>query len=919
MSVSSSRSASSLSKSLYPKIGGSLSARAATKPTSSALFHSTSIPVTLKSLRISHPLVPAVSYGRMSKYAISRGHFNQKSCFPWPKGKRFYSKKLNVKPQPSSSKVFRELKKLHMEIKGRSDKNGPGETFQTFISKGWQGFKNKTPFEKFKKLLWIPASGIASKYLYSLAVDHLKKSLKVEVNPVSVPEEILFHKEAWVQTKNIDKLDRTFSSQQSTPQKLTITGIGGSGKTVLAKQYIEQYEQKMKGQQDKISTPFFGDMQDMESFFESYRKFAVELGVNVPLKAQKETIINEVNKMLAQRPDWLFVIDNVNSNNYEDLQAFLPQDSKGKILMVSREKLNKVKNFDMQVNHLSEDEALEIFHLNLGKDHWALNQANNSKRDLAAQLSYLPLALKQAALYLKAAEPSASFDSIVSAYSDKLRNLMGISKEGSMHSADASQGLKAVLLLSIEACEKQRSEAKVLFTILPFLNPHLIEEPLLKLWCKSQVKSSKSLTSLLDVMEGYGLIVRKAAEGWEIHSSLQELLLEKMNKEGKKAEQVLKDFLGMLKDNYSLNMSSKDSYYQTKAIENQWRFLSKSATDHQVTDELKHYFAHVCNVLGNYHLQSNNFFEARQAFEKSLELAGLQLKDQEAEEICKILKDHPELPALYSQTLHYLGIIHFHAREWEQAERYFNKAIDIQKEVAKNADVYINPNPVDLLIFQRQGPGWLLLEGNKDDLLKAEKLYLDLFQEKRFAPLGKEQDITNERYCNLQLGRVYLKLAQAASKEDEAVMYYQKALERLEKGGLEQGTSFQGAIRMRESGHRKAGEIYLVLGELFLDKNCPFKDLEKAKNCFKKAVELSEADLRICAKSNYYLTKLYWEKGRLDKAFKANTRSIQLYNQVGGKGLTKLPIPALSEAEKIKETLIAEIKGAFRNDAALIG
>ncbi|KIC72742.1 hypothetical protein DB42_CT00160 [Neochlamydia sp. EPS4] len=914
MSISSSRSASPLSKGLYPKIGGSLSARAVNKPISSALFHSTSIPVALQSLRISHPS----SYSKMSKYAISRGHSNQKTCFPWPKSKRFYSKKLNVKPQQSSSKVFRELKKLHVEVKGKSEKNGPGETFQTFVSKKYQGFKNMTPFEIIRKGVWIPASGLAYHLLRSHFTDQAKKSLKVEINHISVPEEILSHKEVWVQTKNIDKLDQSFGSSQATPQKLAITGIGGSGKTVLAKQYIEHYEQKMKAQEDKISTPFFGNIKDIESFFESYRGFAAELGVHVPLHAPQETIIAEVNKKLAQRPDWLFVIDNVDPKNYEELQAFLPQNSKGKILMISREKLNKVKTFDMQVNQISEEEALEIFQLNLGDDHWALKQASNSKRDLASQLLYLPLALKQAALYLKAAKPAESFDSIVTAYSDKLKSLMGISKEASMHAVDASHMLKAVLSLSIEACEKQRRESKVLFNIIPFLNPHLIEESLLKLWCKSQVENSKSLTSLLDILEGYGLIARKGAEGWEVHSSLQELLLEKMNKE-KKTEQVLKKFLGMLKDTYSLNVGSKDSYNQTKAIENQWRFLSKSATDHQVTDELKHYFVHVCNVLGNYHLQSNNFFEARQAFEKSLELAGLQLKDQEAEEICKILKDHPELPALYSQTLHYLGIIHFHAREWEQAERYFNKAIDIQKEVAKNADVYINPNPVDLLIFQRQGPGWLLLEGNKDDLLKAEKLYLDLFQEKRFAPLGKEQDITNERYCNLQLGRVYLKLAQAASKEDEAVMYYQKALERLEKGGLEQGTSFQGAIRMRESGHRKAGEIYLVLGELFLDKNCPFKDLEKAKNCFKKAVELSEADLRICAKSNYYLTKLYWEKGRLDKAFKANTRSIQLYNQVGGKGLTKLSIPALSEAEMIKETLIADIKGAFRNDATLIG
>jgi tetratricopeptide (TPR) repeat protein len=861
------------------------------------------------------------------------------TCSPWLEKRCYYSKKLPNQSQWISFKLFgeikaqfkkngeglnlnlknieSELKDINSSLKRKGEKKQEEsikkEEFidlltsikesQTSIKESQTSIKEslEPASKRWKLVKWAGGTlvGAAASPFFVSYFQNMQLYLKKDISYVYLSDKISLHKEDWIHTKNLTALKDTFKAQESSNQKVALIGASGSGKTTLAKQFVQQYEQESRAQSDTIITVFFGDMLDYNTFLNTYRKFAEDLGIKLHSNASNQEIINEVNKKLRKRPNWLFVVDNVDSRDYEKLQIFFPKSKKGKILLISQEKLKGLMSFDMQINTLSKEEALRIFNINLGKDHWAYKQASNSKRELAYQLCYLPLAIKQAAIYLKNAEQVSSFDVLINSYIDQIKSLMKVPQADPLHIYDPGQILKAIYSVNIKECNIKQSNCDHIFSIVPFLNPHFIDESLLKLWFQRQGAKMEFLGPILDLLESYSLITLDGDNGWEMHSSFQELLIEKAKKEQKDPAQILKEVLIFFKDTYKLDMRFAKGLNKTQAIENQLGTLLKHAEKYNSLEEFKHYFVHLYNVLGNYHLQSNNFFEARQAFEKSLELVGVQITSMTAEQICENLNKQGEIPALCSQAIHYLGKVYFQTRELDQAKKYFQKAIDIQKIIAANPHVYKNANPFDFLIFQRQGIGWALLEGDKDDLLQAEKLYLSLFKQNPCMPAG-QRDVFNERYCNIQLSRVYLKLAQTESNEEEKKKYYNKARERLETGGIENGMPFQGATQMKQQ-YTRSGEICLILGELYLDRDCPFRDLDRAQKCFKEAPEISKTDLMIGAKSKYYLAKLYLEKGLINQAYNAIIESIQLFKKIGGKGLTRIVPQAFYEAERLKE------------------
>ncbi|BBI16868.1 hypothetical protein NCS13_1_0673 [Neochlamydia sp. S13] len=759
----------------------------------------------------------------------------------------------------------------------------------------------------FEKFMWgLERSlvyGLIGKSSEAIFSDYAVKAWNGEIPHVGLSKEIRKEEKSWISTQNLIELENVFKTSGSTLQKVAIIGISGSGRTTLAKQYAIDYEEKMKEQPARIRTVFFADMRDEDTFSRAYRKLAEALEVKAPLTASEETIIKKVNKKLKRRPHWLFVVDNVNVENYEKLQKFLPNNGEGQILIVTSDNLGGVKSFDIQSNTLTTQEALEIFNRNLGKNHWAYEQADSSKCDLAKELFYLPLAIKQAAIHLKDTQRNNSFETAIRSYIVKLKEIVGISAEVPLCSIDdLTRIIKAVHSLSVEECEQRQSESKTLLSILSFLNPCFIDHSILQSYFEKHANDASLFNDALNLLSRYSLIARVGKNGWEVHSSLQDLLAEKAIKEGIELPEALENLLVVLKDNFELDMRSASGLNKPKAIENQVETLLEQAKKYNIQEKLKPCFVHLYNVLGNHYLQSNNFFEACQAFEKSLKLVNVQITDTTADQICENLKAHKELPALCAQALHYLGKVYFHTQGLDQAKKYFQKAIEIQKIIRAKPDAYDTPNRFDFLIFQRQGIGWALLEGDKKDLLDAEELYLNLFKQNPCIPAG-QSDPFNERYCNIQLSRVYLKLAQQEADKVKKEEYYEKARKRIETGGEEKGVSFQGAIHIKDqsdSQHVKKGEMYLVLGELYLDENCPFRDLKKAQGYFKEAARLSKTDLMIGAKSEYYLASLYLEKGFSNQGWDALTEAIQLFNKIGGKGLTRRHPKFLEEAEKIK-------------------
>lgn len=141
---------------------------------------------------------------------------------------------------------------------------------------------------------------------------------------------------------------------------------------------------------------------------------------------------------------------------------------------------------------------------------------------------------------------------------------------------------------------------------------------------------------------------------------------------------------------------------------------------------------------------------------------------------------------------------------------------------------------IESIIYQRQGPGWILLQSKeKNDLEEAEKLYLKVYEE--------EDHPFNHYYCNLQLARAYFKLSQVSDEKKKIDHYYKSAIERLNEGGVHEHTPFDSALSIAENKGKTWVDakpaIYLLQGEILADKNGD-RDFQKAEASFQKVIDL---------------------------------------------------------------------------------
>ena len=163
------------------------------------------------------------------------------------------------------------------------------------------------------------------------------------------------------------------------------TGLGGIGKTEIAKNYIHNWK---KFWNKEYSIRIWFGAEKLEQLLENYSFLGQKLGI-VTRETPAEETIETVKAWLENHPNWLIVYDN--AENFDSLLKFFPQ-SGGHILITSQH--HNWPN-SMEIRNMKEEEAVNL----IGKFF-------NSKEDLAEMkllvntLQNLPLALSQAASYI---------------------------------------------------------------------------------------------------------------------------------------------------------------------------------------------------------------------------------------------------------------------------------------------------------------------------------------------------------------------------------------------------------------------------------------------------------------------------------------------------------------------------------------
>ena len=193
----------------------------------------------------------------------------------------------------------------------------------------------------------------------------------------------------------LEALHKTLTTEHTTAltQPRAITGLGGIGKTQTAIEYVYRYRKE-------YPVIWWLHAEEPATLAADYAQLAIQLELPEHKATEQVIQIQAVQKWLEQHTGWLLIFDNAEERH--DIRNYVPQIGNGHVLITSRNPIWDGLGSILPVDIMQPEEALTF----LAKRTNDLDPQATIK--LAETLGYLPLALEQAAAYIR--ETNSSLD-----------------------------------------------------------------------------------------------------------------------------------------------------------------------------------------------------------------------------------------------------------------------------------------------------------------------------------------------------------------------------------------------------------------------------------------------------------------------------------------------------------------------------
>jgi len=247
--------------------------------------------------------------------------------------------------------------------------------------------------------------------------------------------------------------------------RVALYGMGGIGKTQIAVEYTYRYR-------ERYGRVYWLSAVNRASLMSGFRKIAQSAGIPHTKISNPEDIAELVLSWLRLERSWLVVFDNLDDITVAD--RFLPETKEGKHTLITTRNPNSrgIPAEGLEVPLLDHSDSLELLST-LSNLPILFNSAGETSSDetdaanvIVAKLGYLPLAIEQAASFVR--EVTGSFVEFLKTYEKNHRDIHRWLPQGNRQ---YPASVATTWSLSFLAVTSEETQAGKLLQLFSCLNP----------------------------------------------------------------------------------------------------------------------------------------------------------------------------------------------------------------------------------------------------------------------------------------------------------------------------------------------------------------------------------------------------------------------------------------------------------------
>lgn len=480
-----------------------------------------------------------------------------------------------------------------------------------------------------------------------------------------IPKESAFLQRPWL----IAEIDKVFGEQKGI-RTIALVGIGGAGKTTLARQYARTQRAsvvwEINAETKESLRNSFESLAYALARTEGEKKVLRELQEIKDAKVREEKFLHFVMEGLRLHQGWLLIYDNV--EKFADVQKMFPYDpdawGEGKIIVTTQDS-NIINNnhidHTIYIGELSPQEKLALFMKTMGSSD-KNTPTSNEKRQAEKFLHSIPpfpLDISVAAHYLRMT--NVTYEQYLEYLKENNKDFAEIQENVLKEASDYTKSRYRIITLSLKQLIEVHKDFAGLLLFISLLDSQNLPRDLLNAY-----KESVVVDNFLYHLKKYSLITHEIASSrstssFSIHRSTQEISLAYLTKTLQlKKDSPLLQIISHSLESYIERLIDKEDFTRMKLLVSHGvSFLSHADL---LNDSLTN---SIGRNLGRFYYHMGNYSKAKEILEPILINAE---------------RNYSENYETIAKASYYLGDVYRELGDHEKAKELFNTSLLVYKK-----------------------------------------------------------------------------------------------------------------------------------------------------------------------------------------------------------------------------------------------